>query len=126
MKWNGGVFIDMCLPFGLRSPPKLFDLLADLLAWIAGQHSLSYLIHYLDDFMTIGPLSSPICQNNLDTLVHICNYLGVPLALEKVEGPEPALPFLVIILDSINMEARLPQEKLVKEVAEWVGCTDAK
>ena len=58
--------------------------------------------------------------------MHICNYLGVPLALEKVEGPEPALPFLVIILDSVNMEARLPQEKLVKEVAEWVGCTNAK
>ena len=116
----------MCRPFGLRSAPKLFNLLADLLAWTAGQHNVSYLIHYLDDFLTIGP---PICQNNLDKLVHICNYLGVPLALEKVEGPPTALPFLGIILDTVTMEARLPQEKLVKlkkEVTEWVGRTDSR
>ena len=79
MRWNDGVYIDTCLPFGLRSAPKLFNLLADMLAWIAGQNGVSFLLHYLDDFLTIGPASSPTCQHNLEVLTQICNYLGVPL-----------------------------------------------
>ena len=48
--WNGGVYIDTCLPFGLRSAPKLFNIVAEFLAWIAQQNNVSFLIHYLDDF----------------------------------------------------------------------------
>ena len=129
MRWSEGVYIDTCLPFGLRSAPKLFNILADLLAWMANQHNVSFLIHYLDDFLTMGPPSSPTCQRNLDTLVQICTYLGVPLALEKVEGPSTALPFLGIVLDTTRMEARLPEEKLSRlkeEVSQWVVRTDAR
>jgi len=32
MQWSDGIYIDTCLPFGLRSAPKLFNILADLLA----------------------------------------------------------------------------------------------
>ena len=104
MQWKEEVHIDTCLPFGLHLAPKMFNILADFLAWIACQHGVSFLIHYLDDFLTMGPPSSPTYQRNLDTL---CNYLGVPLALEKVEGPSTALPFLGIELDTIRMEAWL-------------------
>ena len=31
MEWNNGVYIDTCLLFDLRSAPKLFNILADLL-----------------------------------------------------------------------------------------------
>ncbi|XP_021362404.1 uncharacterized protein LOC110456157 [Mizuhopecten yessoensis] len=40
--------------------------------------------------------------------------MGIPLAPEKTFGPEQVLPFLGITLDTRNMEARLPQDKLVK------------
>jgi len=46
MQWDRAVYIDTCLPFGLRSTPKLFNLLADLLPWMAKQHGVSFLIHY--------------------------------------------------------------------------------
>ena len=124
MRWNGEVYIDTCLPFGSRSAPKLFNILAEFLAWIAQQHKVSFLIHYLDDFLTMGPPSSLSCQHNLDTITQICNYLGVPLALEKVKGSLTSLPFLGILLDTIKMEARLPEEKLSKlreDVAQWVS-----
>ena len=34
MQWKDKFFIGTCLPFGLRSVPKLLNMLADLLAWI--------------------------------------------------------------------------------------------
>ena len=34
MKWSKQLYIDTCLPFGLRSAPKQFNVLADLLSWI--------------------------------------------------------------------------------------------
>jgi len=114
MDWNNSTYIDLCIPFGLRSAPKLFNIAADLLQWIAEYHGVAPLLHYLDDFLTLGPPHSKVCLQNLDTLKHICSRLGVPLALEKVEGPSTSLPFLGIILDSDRMEARLPDDKLAR------------
>ena len=129
MQWKDGAYIDTCLPFGLRSAPKLFNILSEFLAWIAKESNVSFLIHYLDDFLTMGPPSSSCCQHNLDTIIKICNYLGVPLALEKIAGPSTTLPFLGIELDTIKLEARLPEDKLCKlqeQVSQWVGRKDAK
>ena len=64
-KWNNQIFIDTCLPFGLRSSPKLFNVLADLLSWILKQMQVTPVMHYLDDFLTLGPPDSPLCANNL-------------------------------------------------------------
>ena len=35
MVWDGGAYIDPMLPFGLRSAPKIFNAVADALAWLA-------------------------------------------------------------------------------------------
>ena len=53
LKWNGNIYVDMCLPFGLRSAPKLFNVLADLLEWIARVQGIYYILHYLDDFLMV-------------------------------------------------------------------------
>ena len=87
MNWNNSIYIDLCIPFGLRSAPKLFNVAADLLQWIAEHNGVTPLLHYLDDFLTLGPPDSDVCHHNLTTLKHLCHTLGVPLALEKVEGP---------------------------------------
>ena len=123
MEWRESVYIDNCLPFGLRSAPKLFNLLADLLLWIAKSRGVSFSIHYLDDFLTIGPAASSICQQNLDIFKSTCCELGVPLALEKVDSPTTCLTFLGIVLDTCSMEIRLPSEKLTRiqrEVSSWL------
>ena len=62
MRWNNQVYIDTCLPFGLRSAPKLFNILADLLSWILQSKGVSPVLHYLDDFLTMGPpISHHMC-----------------------------------------------------------------
>ena len=123
MKWNQQIYIDTCLPFGLRSAPKLFNILADLLAWTAQKNGVSNNIHYLDDFLTMGPPGSSTCQRNLDIFAQLCKDLGVPLAVEKIEGPSTSLTFLGITLDTEQMEIRLPDEKLKRikdDLQEWL------
>jgi len=92
--------------------PKLFNILEDLLEWIVLADGVPHIMHYLDDFLILGPSMSPTCQHNLDTIMRICHILGVQLALKKVEGPSTTLPFLGIVLDTTAMEARLPRDKL--------------
>ena len=54
MIWGEKVYIDTVLPFGLRSAPKIFSSLADGLEWILIRRGVSVVIHYLDDFLTMG------------------------------------------------------------------------
>jgi len=55
MKYGHNLYVDTCLPFGLRSAPKLFNVLADLLSWILHHKHITPVLHYLDDFLTLGP-----------------------------------------------------------------------
>ena len=98
MNWKNDIYIDHCIPFGLWSAPKLFNILADLLSWIAQNAGVPYLIHYLDDYLTMEPPASSVCQQNLNIFISLCADLGVPLASDKLEGPSTSLSFLGIIL----------------------------
>lgn len=102
--------------------------MADLLAWILEQQGVSNLLHYLDDFLTMGHPHSPERQHNLHTLIQVCHLLNVPLATQKVEGSTPCLDFLGIILDTICMETRLPEEKITRifhAVDNWLDKRNA-
>ena len=73
---------------------------------------VSYLEHFLDDFITWGPPLTEECQHNLSLLMALCKELDVPLAWDKLDGPSTTLIFLGILLDTIKLELRLPAEKL--------------
>ena len=82
------------------------------------------MLHYLDDFLTIGQPNSSECHQNLQTIIQVCQFLNIPLATEKVKGPATTLEFLGILLDTVHIEARLPPEKLkriLSEVNLWLG-----
>lgn len=122
MRWKDGIYIDTVLPFGLRSAPKIFSAVADALEWVLLEQGVSLLLHYLDDFLTMGKANSTECQNNLELILRICKFLGVPLKVEKLEGPTMVLIFLGIILDTLKLEIRLPTDKLEelkKLIMEW-------
>ena len=112
MKWRNAVYVDTVLPFGLRSAPKIFSAISDTLEWIIKTAGIEHCIHYLDDFLTFGKPESEECTRRLEAIIAICRLLGLPLALEKVEGPVTCITFLGILLDSLRMEMRLPAEKL--------------
>ena len=106
--------MDAVLPFGLRSAPKIFNALADALQWIAERCGISYLGHYLDDFVTAGRPLSEECHTNLALLLELCDLLGFPMASDKREGPTTCLIFLGVELDTVKLELRLPTENLTR------------
>ena len=81
------------------------------------------LLHYLDDFVTMGPPESSQCAHNLHIALPICKRLGLALHLGKCVGPSTVLVVLGMELDSVNQVARLSARKLsaLKElISSWL------
>ena len=65
MQWDGALYIDTALPFGLRSAPIIFTAIADAVQWILQQQGVRFVIHYLDDFLLIGMAGTEECVDSL-------------------------------------------------------------
>ena len=124
ISWEGHVYIDQCLPFGLRSAPKIFTAFADALAWVLRSQGVRYLLHYLDDFLLFGPPASGEGERSLHAATSTLAALGIPISISKLEGPGTCVTFLGIIIDTVRFQLRLPEDKLVRIrsiVASWIG-----
>lgn len=69
-----------------------------------------------------GKCSTSECHSNLDTMLRVCQILGIPLADEKKAGPAAILTILGIEFNTNEFLLRLPQEKLLRLkplLAEW-------
>ena len=124
MDWEGHVYVDKTLPFGLRSAPLIFSAVADALQWIVQEKGVTYVDHYVDDFIPAGKGQSDECSNNFARMHEICNASGTPVEPEKSEGPKTVISFLGIELHSEEMEIRLPADKLtrlVQMLSQWRG-----
>ena len=108
MKWQGQIYLDSALPFGLGSAPKVFNAVADELEWVIWSRGVRFVAHYLDDFVVIGKPQSDECDVALSTALSACDNLGCPTAPEKQEG----LTLAWIIIDTMGQELCLPVEKL--------------
>ena len=114
MCWQGLYYFDRCMPMGCSSSCKTFELFSTAIEWVA-QHKLHIecILHLLDDFLIVSP-TEDLCTRQLEIFLMCCNYLGIPMAPEKTMGPSTTITFAGIELDSVEMEARLPQKKLDK------------
>lgn len=114
LKWENLYYFDRTLPMGLSSSCATFEAVSTALEWISIHHlGAKSVLHILDDFLFIAPTKDH-CTRDLSNFVSLCEYIGVPLAPEKTVGPDSVLQFAGIILDSVRMEARLPDDKLAK------------
>ena len=113
MAWKGFYYFDKTLPFGLRSAPFLFNQLSDALEWLIQNHlHIPSVIHILDDFFIAQPPPSSLCATALCHVLTLFEELNIPLEPKKTFRPTQVLEFMGITLDSVKMEARLPEDKL--------------
>ena len=109
--WQGKYYIDTCLPFGLRSAPYIFNRLATAIHWILqNNYNVQFILHYLDNFLTAGPPHSLICQQNLESMLTLCQRINAPVKDEKVVPPTTKLTFLGIVIDTEKMTASISDE----------------
>ena len=122
ISWEGHIYLDGCLPFGLRSAPKIFTAFSDAIAWVLFSRGVRNVIHYLDDFLLFGAPFSNEAQSCLSTTLSTFDELGIPVSLPKLEGPHTSVTFLGILIDTARMELRLPLDKLHRIwglVSDW-------
>ena len=114
MKWNGKYYFDHCLPMGASSSCLIFEKFSTALNWVIDKYSSNTIIlHVLDDFLFLSK-KEVSCNNTLDKFLDICNDIGVPIAPDKTFRPTQFLQFLGIDLDTKNMTASIPADKIHK------------
>jgi hypothetical protein len=113
-EWDGSFYIDMFLPFGLRTAPRIFNMFSEALHWIFETLFQWDLTHYLDDFLFVfapgTDLSEITSQYN-----KILATVGFTGATEKdMQGC--VVSHLGFELDSTEMQVRLPANKRQRAV----------
>ena len=109
-EWEGKIYVELFLPFGLRTAPKIFNLFSEAIHWIMEFKGWD-LCHYIDDFLMILPpdRSSDIVKASSD-FSNACEAMGFTIETKKnIEGT--LVDFLGLEIDTMAMEARLPMDK---------------
>ncbi|KAL5509610.1 hypothetical protein EMCRGX_G005004 [Ephydatia muelleri] len=52
------------------------------------------LIYFFDDFLLAGPPGQPTCSESTETMLRVCERLGIPVALDKLEGPATTITIM--------------------------------
>ena len=114
-------YVDLVLPFGLKSSAKLFNMFADALEFICKDKGATIVTHYLDDYFTCG--SQSVCLNNLEIMKSACKNIGFGVQPTKVIGPTQELEYLGITVDSTKMEFKMSQERIYEIISllrQWI------
>ena len=69
-------------------------------------------MHYLDDFLIMGPQGSGEAAWAKEVAISTLNRVGAPVAHHKTEGPSTSLTFLGIQIDTASLQLSLPQKKV--------------
>ena len=94
-------------PFGLHSSQALFNEYADALQYAMKTNHVQDLQHYLDYYFTVGPPYSPVCANNIATMIAMCKELAFTINVDKITKPATTTNFLGVDIDWVAMEARI-------------------
>ncbi|PJE77719.1 hypothetical protein CI610_03354 [invertebrate metagenome] len=115
MKVGEHYYYDKVLPMGCSISCRLFEEFSTALHWVL-QNKLQTagVTHVLDDFLFVAPKNSNKCQTDLENFLNLCKQVCIPIKHSKTVLPCTTITFLGIELDSIRMQARLPNDKLVK------------
>ncbi|KAM4652054.1 uncharacterized protein O3C94_014389, partial [Discoglossus pictus] len=96
----GKFFVDRCLPMGCSISCSFFEKFSTFLHWVlCAKTGLYSVVHYLDDFLFVGSPDSSDCLSLMQAFQELAADFGIPLAVDKSEGPCQVLSFLGIEVD---------------------------
>ncbi len=78
--WQGAIYVDATLPFGLRSAPKSFSVVPNGITWAMIHRGVINPLHYLTDFLFVSSPAMAEAQAKLPLALSICTELGAPVA----------------------------------------------
>ena len=99
MAWQGQVYVDTRLSFGLMS---LFTAVADAAQWAMKRKGVTWAEHYIDDFVTMGQAGSEECGQNVALMRATLHEAGLNTEPEKDEGPTTAIGVLGMEIDTVS------------------------
>lgn len=112
-QFEDNFYIDKAMPFGCSKSCSTWEKFARFLEFCVSRHATrGKLLHYLDDFLFGGKRNTDQCQHIMATFETSMKNLGVPIAIEKTEGPQTVICFLGLEIDSEQMVIRIPLPKV--------------
>jgi hypothetical protein len=116
--WDNKFHYDTVLPMGASSSCQLFESFSTSLQWILHQKfNIKGISHLLEDFFFVGKANTNDCFKVLQTCVSLADILGVPIKAEKTQLPSTCITIYGIEIDSKQMVARLPGDKIQRIVS---------
>ncbi len=116
--FNHNYYFDRCMSMGLGSACQIFETLATAINWIfVNKFGFYNCFHYLDDYCLIED-SREKASLSLLTFQAMCKKLGVPLSPDKTVGPSQQVTYLGIHLDTLKMQASIPEEKITQYIQD--------
>ena len=107
MRWKDAVYV--AVRFVIC--PQDLNAVADALEWHVHHQGVQHIFHYLDDFIVVGAPATEQCAEALSILDSECRRFGVPIADHK---PTTCLVYLGIEVDTVALQLRLPEDKLLR------------
>jgi len=109
--WEHGIYIDRVLPFGLRSAAFICQRVTTALRHIAKLQDVEC-VNYLDDFGGADtPQRATQAFNKLGDVLHGA---GAEESVDKASAPATVMTFLGVEIDTVALEVRIPQDKVLE------------
>ena len=114
-QWLDKYWFDKCMVMGCSSSCQTFEKLSNALQWILiNKFNVRFMSHILDDFMFFGKAGSSQTKNGLNSFLQLCSSVGIQVKQEKTVLPSTVIELHGLLVDTVNMEIKLPQDKLSK------------
>lgn len=109
---DGKFYYDRCMPMGCAISCAMFERFSSFLEDCCRRIAVTeQVLHYLDDFF-FAASSFEECQRIMLCFQNMCKDFGVPLALEKTEGPTRVITYLGLEIDTKLCQVKVPADKL--------------
>ena len=113
--FDGKIYWDKNLPFGLSISCQVFEELSKAIQWILKvKLNVKFVSHILDDYMFFGVPHTNQCENSLKAFLLLADSLGLPIKKSKTFYPCTKLELHGITVCTETMTMSLPSDKVQK------------